>query len=448
MLVSLVRCSTMPRQNVYLLLILITSAVLRFALVLSTWSEPSRYFTPDSYDYNTLAHSLLEDGQFVRAGSPEIFRTPGYPTFLAGIYALTGNSIHAVIIVQAFLDILLCYLVFRLGRMLFSEAVGLVAAVIQAISPVMIAYCCRVLSETLFAFLIVSMLLLLLNKGANQQVKLIFPAGVIMGIACLVRPVGLIAAIIIVIFLLVARRFRSAIVFAVASAMIIMPWLARNYFKTGYRGFAGVADYNLFYYNARALMQSDRSIVISSTAQRLIEENPIRESSPPDYARLNNPAFLSLCRSEGMKIICRHPGRYLLVHLRGMQNIFLPAATDVLEIAGLTTGMKGTLEVIRQEGLWAGVKHYFADKPWAIWLCLPMVLITLVKFVFAMVGLVRCAIRRIGFDFWLMVAVGVSLILLPGPAGHPRFRVPIAAIISIISAVGIVGIKSQSSSRP
>jgi len=434
-------------QKTYLWVILVISAVLRLSLACSAWSEPKRYFTPDSYDYDTLAHSLLESGRFARVGSPEIFRTPGYPVFLAGIYALTGNSIHAVVIVQAFLDVLLCYLVFQLGRMLLSQAVGLVAAAIQAISPVMIAYCCRILSETLFAFLIVSMLLLLLNKGANQQVKLIFPAGVIMGIACIVRPVGLIAAIIIVIFLLVARRFRSAIVFAVASAMIITPWLTRNYYKTGYYGLAGVADYNLFYYNARALMQGDRSVAVSSTAQRLVEENPIREGLPPDYARLNNPAFLSLCRSEGMKIICRQPGRYLLVHLRGMRNIFLPAATDVLEIAGLTTGTKGTLGVIRQEGLWAGVKHYFADEPWAVWLCLPMVLITLVKFIFAMVGLVRCAIRQIGFDFWFMVAIGVSLILLPGPAGHPRFRVPAAAIISIIFAVGIVGIKSKPSNR-
>ena len=147
----------------WLWIILIVAAALRLALLAGAWGQRERLFTPDSHDYDQLARAMIERGEFTRTGQPEIFRTPGYPAFVAGIYWLSGNSAFAVAGAGIVLDTALCLLTFLLGRELISQRVGLVAAAIQAISPVAIVSSVRLLSGGPFALLVTAALLMLIK---------------------------------------------------------------------------------------------------------------------------------------------------------------------------------------------------------------------------------------------------------------------------------------------
>ncbi len=63
-----------------------------------------------------------------RVSSSPYLRPPGYPFFLAGMYALWGPGYLAPRIVQLLLGLLSVVLVFSLGRAMFGRAVGLISA--------------------------------------------------------------------------------------------------------------------------------------------------------------------------------------------------------------------------------------------------------------------------------------------------------------------------------
>ena len=70
-----------------------------------------------------------------------------------------------------------------------------------------------------------------------------------------------------------------------------------------------------------------------------------------------------------------------------------------------------------------------------------MVMILLVRYL----GVVLCGLRRLRLRTmtaggWLCVLLVVTACLLPGPANHPRFRVPVEPILSVAAAIGYLGL--------
>jgi len=427
--------------------VLILAALLPAGLLLCSADFPARFMTPDSYDYDSLAQHLLADGAFSRTGQPELFRTPLYPAFLAGVYAVAGHNILAALAVQTALNVLLCLLVFKLGAKLASPAVGLAAAAVQAISPVAIVASTRLLSEGLFALLLTGALLLLVGWLMQAKPWRVPVAGVLMGLACLVRPMGWPMALATVVILLIFRlgQWRWVLAFAAALLVTVVPWLVRNRVVANYDQIAGVGDFNLFYCNALTMAELE-GVPLTPAQGRLAD---LRSTKGwPQAGRLNDPAFLRLCRQEGLALMAAHPAEYAKAHLATMGNVFLPAATDMLEVLGLTTGNRGTLAVLQQHGLTAAVRHYFGGRLWPLWLCLPVVLVTLATYIAAVFGGWRSLRRKA--DSAVPAAVKVLLwatflyyVLTPGPVALPRFAVPIAPLLSLAAGIGIVHLRKN-----
>ena len=429
-------------KNPWLWIILTVAAVLRVALLASACDE-KQLFTPDSRDYNRLARNMIEDREFSRIGKPEIFRTPGYPAFVAGIYWLSGNSTFAVAGVQIGLDTILCLLTFLLGRELISARVGLVAAGLQAISPVAIVSSVRLLTGGPFALLMTAALLALVKCLKTSRWQWALLAGILAGPACLVKPIALPLVLIAVMAMLVRIwQWRSGLAFALAATFLLPPWVARNYFRAGYVGLSSVGDYNLLYCNAAAVVEAKPDIELS----RL--QNSLRNLGTwGTWELVNDPRILADCRREGLKIIASHPFTYARAHAQTTPNVFLPAATDVLEVMGVTAGGKGTLAVLRTQGYPAAVKHYFGKNTWAIWLCVPMLAIVAAKYLFALIWIPTAVRAKPRGEHWLAIVMFLYFVLIPGPVAHARFRLPIAPLISIAAAAGICWLAGKCRAR-
>jgi 4-amino-4-deoxy-L-arabinose transferase-like glycosyltransferase len=446
---------TPSRGRTILAIILAAAALLRVALLLAALPRGSgALFTPDSHDYDQLARSLLDRGEFSRFadGRPELFRTPGYPLFVAGVYALSGRSPWAVALVQIGLDVLVCYLVYRMGRRAWSQRAGLLAAGLQAVSPAAIVSSVRLLSEQLFTLMLMLAVTLLAGhfiraprgeqKGHGESpldarkraASILRPlaAGLLLGLGCMVRPAGLpLIALGSAVLLAGPRRWASAGVFLAGGLVAVLPWLARNAVEAGYPHISGVADYNLFYCNALGLAEREPQLPLTPRQQELA--SLAQEPNWPPMEKINDPRFLAEIGRQGRQIILAHPLAYARMHLRTTLNVFLPAATDVLEVAGLTSGNKGTLAVLRKDGLRAASEHYFAGNGWAIWLALPMALICAGRILLGLIGLAAGAFRPT--RLWALLAVIVLyFVLSPGPVAHARFRVPIEPVFSLLAA--------------
>lgn len=251
---------TLPRRGVAIGVILALAAVLRVALFMfGPAVDTTRAVEPDSGRYIELAENLGQYGVFGRAREnsgavhvplarlrdqrgelespdanglrPEIFRTPGYPFFIALFLGL-GLSAHWVLAAQAVLGAINVWLVYALGRALFrSPKVAIVAAAILAVSPAAMLANMSLLSETLFSTLILTGILLAVRFRHDMGGAV--GAGVFFGAAVMVKPVGVLLGAAVALWMAVTGRSSRAVALAlflaIASILPAAQWMVRNH---------------------------------------------------------------------------------------------------------------------------------------------------------------------------------------------------------------------------
>jgi len=132
-------------------------------------------------------------------GEP-FFRAPLYPFFLGGIFKLSGNEFLIPRLVQGAVGAGGCVLVWALGRKLAGPRVGLIAGVMAALYGPLIYLDGEFLVETLFLPLVAAALLLLMRareavNDASGGLHRWAAAGVVAGMATIVRPNLLLVAV-------------------------------------------------------------------------------------------------------------------------------------------------------------------------------------------------------------------------------------------------------------
>ena len=183
---------------------------------------------------------------------PTLSRLPGYPAFLALIFAVFGaDSFRAVLIVQVLIDLATCFLVADMARRLFSERAAKAAFLLAALCPFLANYAGAALTETLeifFTALALDLALRALNIGqiARRPRAMWGACGLAVGGAILLRPDGgiLLAAIGGYLFVLLLGRLRSTgnkqpalnassiitggVLVAACALVCLLPWTVRN----------------------------------------------------------------------------------------------------------------------------------------------------------------------------------------------------------------------------
>ena len=430
-------------KNRWFWLVVAVALVLRLLLLRAATQETA--FTPDSEGYWRLSANMLERGEFALDGRAEIFRTPGYPTFLLiGHLAAADTRLDpsfspwkVPVAVQVLLDVLLVGLVYALGLVLVSGRVGLIAAALQAISPVVVASSCRVLSDSLYSLLFAAAVLMMVGYLRARRRWALLASAAILAAACYVRPAALVmAAVFALAALCRPKRLIGAAVFLGVFAAAVAPWVARNILRADYAGFSSFAADSAYYFPAAEVIAHNERTDAETVRRRLRREDAERSAAPNV-----TPGAAARCRRRrAAKVLLDNPGTCAMLHAKGCPAFWLPGATDVLEVAGVTAGGRNTLAVLRRDGLWAAARHYFGGSTGAIALAVPMVLILAVKYA----AVLACAIvrfrLRMGIEAWLLTAIVLVSALLPGVAAVPRFRVPVEPILNLAAAMGLLAV--------
>jgi cellulose biosynthesis protein BcsQ/4-amino-4-deoxy-L-arabinose transferase-like glycosyltransferase len=135
---------------------LVPIGILALAAFVRLWQIDAVGFNTDEAVYTGQAAALVN--------APDL--TPFFPVFrahpllfqftLAGVFSVTGVSDVAARIVSAAIGVLTVFIVFRLGRLLYTRTVGLIAALLMAVMPYHVVVTRQVLLDgpmTLFATL-------------------------------------------------------------------------------------------------------------------------------------------------------------------------------------------------------------------------------------------------------------------------------------------------------
>jgi 4-amino-4-deoxy-L-arabinose transferase-like glycosyltransferase len=157
-----------------------------FVLILH--GEP--IFENDTPSYVNTAKHIVKDGFFSADGTlPEYNRTPGYPLFLALIYALGGSN-SMVVIVQILLSSLGLYIFYSILIMLKTpKRITLMASAFLLLNTAQYEYSFRILTEFLFGFFLLLAIFFLIKYLQNKKAAHFFVFSFAINYALLIRPI-------------------------------------------------------------------------------------------------------------------------------------------------------------------------------------------------------------------------------------------------------------------
>ncbi|MBY0493452.1 MAG: glycosyltransferase family 39 protein [Cyanobacteria bacterium] len=199
----------------------------------------------DQGGYQQLGAAMARSGEFTRFPDsptfiPEVIRTPGYPAFVAVIYRLFGVSTMPVAIAQAFVFVLICFLVYALANRIAGQRPAALAAIMTALFPPLPYYGALVLTEVWTTFVLIGAMLVCVRAMQTGRTRHFVIAGALFSGATIVRPAfillpfGLAAAMPI---LAPAERNRRRIgqwaALAIVAGITMVPWFTYNYVYLG-----------------------------------------------------------------------------------------------------------------------------------------------------------------------------------------------------------------------
>jgi len=208
--------------------------------------------TSDSFVYGDIAKNWLQHGIYGLSGvnevSPTYIRLPGYPAFLAAVFAIFGmEHYRAVLVLQMFIDIGTCFLIADLARRLISPRAARVAFLLTALCPFLANYVANALTETLevfFTVLALDFAIVGLDALRGSSMKPWVGCGLAVGAAILLRPDGglLLFSLEAYLFVLLVRKWKNRIqaglptphlvkaglILLIVSLVTLVPWTVRN----------------------------------------------------------------------------------------------------------------------------------------------------------------------------------------------------------------------------
>ncbi|HTR82764.1 MAG TPA: glycosyltransferase family 39 protein [Bacteroidota bacterium] len=221
---------TGSRNRRSLLGILAVALALRCAAI-AVYHSP---LVSDDKDYVAIAHSIVHGDGIALDGKPTAYRLPGYPLLLACSYSLFGETNLPIKILQALADVGSCMLLFLLGRRLFSEKIGLVAAAILALFPIQILYVTHLMTETLFTTILLLIIWIVLKEeGRPTFASSDVIVGILIGVGSLLRATILPLPLVIFLYRQKAgysfrSNLKSIATIGAVMIVIISPWIGRN----------------------------------------------------------------------------------------------------------------------------------------------------------------------------------------------------------------------------
>jgi 4-amino-4-deoxy-L-arabinose transferase-like glycosyltransferase len=252
---------------------------------------------PDPYWFSQMAEGLLRGEGFTKYGALLHRRTPGYPLFLATLYAVFGVHVVVVQVAQCLLFAGTCWLVQGIGQRLYSKPVGLLAGLLCAVHPSLLRYVPDLHLETLLTFLFTLSTWLSCRFFEKATLQRGLVLGISWGLASLTKPVVMLypAVFAVLWWLSVRRRSERRVgpsgkaliplaVALLATGLTISPWTIRNYVVTGHFVpiTTGLSDAVL------------RSYVFSRTEFITLQKPPYT-----DAENEVNAQFKALCAKQG-----------------------------------------------------------------------------------------------------------------------------------------------------
>lgn len=414
----------------WLLAIAVLATVTRVAIVIAT-----PHFAPigDPADYQRHAVSIASGHgypttEIATSGTPTAFRPPGYPYLLGGVYAAVGDHLLAGRLLGLVLGVLTVVLLAYLGREIWSERVGLIAAGLAAVFLPLIALNATLLSESLLLPLELAFGLCLVRCWRDPgKFRWLLLAGVLCGLSALTRSVAdiwLLPALAVVAFGPAPRRvkWRGALAVIGAFCVVVAPWTIRNAIEfhalvpiSTEDWYSAAGQYNDLAADTPALPSVWR---VPSTAPTL---DPFFDQLRRRRNGFNEVELDGVMRHATLHYVVRHPA-----------HVVVASALDTLRLFNLGPAHWFT----------TGLSYQELGLPRSLWTP-TSISAELIAALALLVVLARAADGRVGGwrvalgPWWLWAIPLLTLAVTVPFVGTPRKRAPLDPFLLLLASLAV-----------
>ena len=400
----------------------------------------------DSPRYLQLANGLPAGCGFARlvgrhCGAPEVFRTPGYPLFLALI-----PSLRMVVVVQALLGAALCVLLGLAVSRYWGFRAGVIAELLLVLDVPTIVEGSQIMSDVLFQVLLAVALLIQLwciarNRCDRRCIAAALSAAALLAVALLVRPVGILLPLIAPLpfaLMLPAAGWRKTILLGLAAfalpALVMGGWIARNDARTGVPTLSTNVAINLYYYNAGGVLRYRSGETFQVVMDRLARNIGLPDAR--DYP--NTPAaFAPLMAARGTRILLHDPLATFIVTARTIAWLMLvPDRGSLNDLLGTNAGATSYLAATAQ------LRERFTQM-WRSPLLTALVAMQFALILAMWIGVgfaLYACVDKSPRDASLVLipfAVGMAMMVLAaGAEAYARYRMPALPLLALVAGVG------------
>lgn len=307
--------------------------------------------TFDQVSYHALAQRVLGGHGFsfdypswpmTAAGAPTAHWSFLYTLYLSAVYAVFGDNPLAARIIQAVIvGILQPYLAYLLGRRVFDERTGLLAATFTAAYIYFIYYAATLMTEPFYITAIMGALvgLLRLRRPTTGESRMALAVGFALGIAVLLRQLFLLLVPFLLLWLWVVRwidgrdvrkeagadgklgRYRppwgASAAILVLIALMVVPFTIYNY--------ARFDRFVLLNTNAGYAFFWANHPVYGTRFQAILppELGSYQELIPEELRTLDEPALEQALLARGLGFVADDPVRYVRLSLSRVPVYFM-----------------------------------------------------------------------------------------------------------------------------
>jgi hypothetical protein len=366
---------------------------------------------------------------------PNVYRPPGLPALLAGVYALTGDSVHAAILMQHVVALLTVALTFWLARVLGANApTALAAAGLLALEPVTTYYTNLLLSEVYSALFVTAGMAAVARYLQTGRRLFLWLTAALLTVGILVHPLLLFMPVIVAVLLLVWGRGRGVERLKPAAVVLLAlvpaaAWVARNYAETGYASYTCVGAINLMKYKAASVCAE-----LNGTTREVERDRLTRECDAELPADATPAERWRAWERKGAAILLQHPLLYARLHAQGMLVELTGPERDLFSRMAYGRLAARPQEKLTDDGIRAASAAHASTLPEIMRYQVLVGQLGLLAFVvLGAVNLWRRQ-RRILLALWLPALY--VLLLTGGSEASPRFRVIYTPLLSVCAGVG------------
>ncbi len=483
--------SVAKTQKTFLIGLFLVSFLIRSLVFVFYLSKDKNYWQVDSNTYHRVAVNLAEGKGLSADGQKPIFyRLPGYSLFLAAYYKLFGVDTENVLWFQIFVASFIPILIFILSLILFPGwlLIAKIASAYSAIHMGLVLYSGFFMTESFFIFFLLLFLILFLSsfhlffcslrktkkfngvfcppemcqgpgfvdlqkemeeseqvarpkfiEGCGLTSQLFF-AGLFLGVASLIRPVGHYLVVISVLLLLFSsdtfkQKIKHSFILFLGWFIPVFPWLLRSYLLLGQIFFHTLPGGHFLYFSAARVAMYPQQCSYEQARENLTEEvNTLTKQKEAELGRKLNE--IEACDTR-MAIALKYFKKYPFISLQNwLTDIFrVSLSLYSSELVLRDTGTKGGFD--KERTICSMFKrHLFPQTkskvlPFIIWYEILLYFFILLGFALAFF---KALFNKNSWCIWLRVLPFAALFIVIGlSGGYSRMRLPIEPFLIIFS---------------